>query len=200
VERVKPLLTSPHFYSYKRSYLIWNLASTEATYDYSYFDFQIVAFDLNRSLHLSIKSMLDICRSAAAWLLLDSSNVCVLHCSNGFVRTGISIACIFRYCELFPSAKAAFEYFVSRRTPLDKTWISNTTLRYLEYFDRILSSQGSVPNPFPLNLHRVILNCIPNFDGRGGCDPGMEVFQNGMLIYSSAMEIAEASLDFNLTR
>jgi hypothetical protein len=171
--------------------MIWNLASTEYNYDYSYFDYQIVSFDLNRSIHLSIKNLLDICRSAAAWLLLDQSNICIFHCTNGFSRTGIAIACLFRYCELFPSAKEAFDYFVSQRTPKDHTWISSTILRYLEYFDRILDLQGSVPNPFPLNLHRVILNSIPNFDGRGGCDPGMEIFQNGMLIYSSAMEIAE---------
>jgi hypothetical protein len=64
-------------------------------------------------------------------------------------------------------------------------------LRYLQYFDNIMDLQGTVPNPFKLQLHRVILNTVPNFDSYGGCEPEMEIFQDGLLIYSSNIEMAE---------
>jgi len=48
-----------------------------------------------------------------------------------------------------------------------------------------MDSEGRVPNPFPLQLHQIIINSIPNFNNDGGCDPVLEISQNGKLVYSS---------------
>jgi hypothetical protein len=58
-----------------------------------------------------------------------------------------------------------------------------------------LTLDGKVPSVIPLQLHQVILTTVPDFDGRGGCDPGIEVYQEGRLVYSSAIRKAEISLE-----
>jgi hypothetical protein len=57
----------------------------------------------------------------------------------------------------------------------------------MHYFDDILSLQGKVPNSSPLRMHSVILNTIPNFDGHGGLNPVLEIYQSGKLISSTAV-------------
>ena len=54
-----------------------------------------------------------------------------------------------------------------------------------------MAMNGRVPNSASLQLHQVIINTIPNFDGRGDCEPGVEVILNGRLIYSSISRLAE---------
>lgn len=53
--------------------------------------------------------------------------------------------------------------------------------------------KGNLPNPQPLQLHQIIVNTVPNFDGNGGCQPGIEIFQNGRLIFSSIIGANQSS-------
>lgn len=117
---------------------------------------------------------------------------------NGVGRTSILISCYLRYAELFQDTLEALDYFVERRTPTDRSWISVSQLRYLTYFNTLMNMDGEIPNAFPLKIHRIILNGIPNFDNRGGCMPGIilcfwlmrgvEIYQSGRLIYSVMCE------------
>lgn len=171
--------------------MIWNLGAPDTKYDPSPFHNQVLNFQLSKLLFPTLKTIFNICRSITAWLLLNQGNVAVVHCRNGKGRTGLGVACLLRYLELFDSAHEAFEYFVAKRTPGDTQWVTVTLRRYLRYFNDIFILGGRVPNPNPLQLHQVILNTVPNFDGLGSCEPGIEIYQNGKLTYSSAVRLAE---------
>ncbi|KAJ1550188.1 hypothetical protein HK405_001200, partial [Cladochytrium tenue] len=120
-----------------------------------------------------------------AWLSLDDANVAVVHCTNGVGRTGTAIACYLRYANIFEDASDAFNHFVRRRTPDDESWVGVSHRRYVQYFNNVILLNGGLPSPYPLQLHRVILNTVPDFDNNGSCNPGLEIYQNGRLVYSS---------------
>ena len=81
-----------------------------------------------------IKSHLEISRIVA-----------IVHCSNGKSRTGLAIACYLRYAGIFDNTLEAFEYFVNRRSPSDKSWVSVTQNRYLQYFENVVMGEGEIP-------------------------------------------------------
>lgn len=176
---------------YEKNYLIINLGSPDTKYDTVPFRNQAIAFPISKILTPTVKTLFNVVRSISAWLQLNNANVIVIQCKNGKSRSGLAIACFLRYCGLFDSAYESFEYFVGKRSKEDTTWISVTLKRYLRYFNDILILDGKVPNSIPLQLHQVILTTIPNFDGQGGCDPGIEVYQEGKLIYSSVVRLME---------
>jgi len=182
---------------FNRQYMIWNLAGhgagTSLLYDYTVFRHQVLTFDL-RPNTISLKMLFDIARSLATWIRLSSKNVAYVHCQNGKLRTGIALACYMRYVGLTTSASEAFQYFLQRRSANDKAWVTVTLERYLHYFDKTMELQGTMPNPYPLRLHQIIINTVPNFDGEGACDPILEIIQNGKLIYSSIFTHAGTSL------
>lgn len=178
---------------YERSYLILNFGSPDMKYDISPFRNQVVSFPVSKILALTVKMLFDACRSITAWLRMSKDNVVVIQCKNGKSRSGLVVACLLRYSGLFDSAHESLEYFRSKRSPNDQTWVSVTLKRYLRYFNDILILDGRVPSSVPLKLHQVILTTIPDFNGSGGCNPGIEVFQEGRLVYSSAIRLAAAN-------
>ena len=159
--------------------------TSQASYDKGVFDNQVMNFGLAKAYQMSLKTLLDICRSMHAWLSLDPGNVAVVHCTNGVGKTGVAISCYLRFSELFSDANEAFDYFVRRRTPDDDQWPTVSQRRYVQYMNNILMLNGSVPNPYALQLHRVILNSIPDYDDFGSCYPGIEIYQSSRLVYSS---------------
>lgn len=177
---------------YEKSYLIFNMSSTDLKYDLSPFKNQVVSFPISKVLTPTIRTLFDACRCMSAWLRLDPENVVIVQCRNGKARSGLLIACFLRYCGLFDTAYEALEFFVTKRCPQgDSSWITNTLKRYLRYFNDILILEGRIPSSIPLRLHQVIMTTIPNFDGHGSCDPGIEVYQEGSLIYSSLISQAQ---------
>ncbi|KAJ3289123.1 hypothetical protein HK104_007721, partial [Borealophlyctis nickersoniae] len=174
---------------YSNRYMIWNLAgdTTQGTYDTKPFNNQMVSFGLSKAYQMNMKTLFDICRSMHAWLSLDTRNVAVVQCTNGVGRTGVAISCYLRYADIFADANEAFDHFIARRTPTDSTWVTVGQRRYVQYFNNIMLLNGSLPNPHPLQLHRVMLNGIPNFDNQGGCNPGLEIYQSGKLVYSTVI-------------
>ncbi|KAJ3061213.1 hypothetical protein HK102_009192, partial [Quaeritorhiza haematococci] len=161
--------------------------TSQGMYDTTPFAGQVLTFGLSKAYQMSLKTLFDICRSMHAWLSLDTANVAVIHCTNGVGRTGVAIACYFRYAELFDDCMDAFDYFVYRRTPDDTSWVTVSQRRYVQYFNNVLLLGGSLPSPYPLKLHRIIINGIPNFDNAGSCNPGVEIYQTGKLVYSSVI-------------
>ncbi|KAJ3396825.1 hypothetical protein HDU92_001659 [Lobulomyces angularis] len=161
------------------NYLIWNLHDAE--YDSSILNYQVCCFPEQ----LSLKSILDICRSIHAHLSISKSNIALIHCQNGIQKTSIAIACYLRYANHFQNSVDSFRYFISKRTPHDQNWPTVTHYRYVQYFNNLMLLNGNLPNPLPLKLHSVELSTIPHFDNTGICTPGIEIFEGGTLIYSS---------------
>lgn len=130
---------------------------------------------------MSIKSLFDICRSIHAWMALDYQNVAVIHCTNGIGRTGVVIACYLRYIKLFDNSVKAFEYYMKRRTPEDYSWATINYKRYVQYFNNIMQLAGNPPNPYPLKLHSIVLNGIPDFDGKEAVTLGLRYTKRALL-------------------
>jgi hypothetical protein len=64
---------------------------------------QVVAMHLPRNAVMTLKHLFDIVRSLSAWLDIDSRHVAIVHCGNGFHRTGLAIAGYLRYADMFDS-------------------------------------------------------------------------------------------------
>ncbi|KAJ3307681.1 hypothetical protein HDU76_004444, partial [Blyttiomyces sp. JEL0837] len=174
---------------YPTKYMIWNLAgdTSQGDYDTGPFENQVVSFGLSKAYQMSLKTLFDICRSIHAWLSLDDSNIAVIHCTNGVGRTGVAISCYLRYADIFEDASEAFDHFIRRRTPDDESWVGVSQRRYVQYFNNVVLLNGSLPNPMGLAIQRVILNTVPDFDNAGSCNPGIEIYQSGKLVYSSVL-------------
>eukprot|EP00842_Homolaphlyctis_polyrhiza_P006494 jgi/Hompol1/6846/HPOL_001315-RA len=169
-------------------YMVWNLAgdTSHGSYDIEPLHNRVVAIPLSKAYNLNLKSIMEVCRSMHAWLSLDPANVAIVHCTTGVGRTGAAIACYLRFVEIIPDAKEAFEYYVYRRANGDRSWVTVSLERYIDYFNNLMILGGSVPSPYPLRLHRVIINGIPDFDGRGACNPGLEIYESGKLVFTTA--------------
>lgn len=180
---------------YEKNYLVFNFSSPDLRYDLAPFRNQVISYPTSKLLMISVRTLFAACRAMSSWLRLHPQNVVVVQCKNGKSRSGLVVACLLRYCGYFDTAQEAFDYFRSKRSSTDQSWVTVTLRRYLRYFNDILTLDGKVPSVVPLQLHQVILTTVPDFDGRGGCDPGIEVYQEGRLVYSSAIRKAELSLE-----
>ncbi|KAJ3039265.1 hypothetical protein HDV00_012353, partial [Rhizophlyctis rosea] len=140
---------------------------------------------------MNIKTLFDICRSIHAWLSLSTQNVAIVQCTNGVGRTGVAIACYLRYANLFLDANEAFKHFANRRTPGETDWNTVGQKRYVQYFNNVVYLGGALPNPYPIRLREIVLNGLPDFDNRGGCNPGLEIYQCGKLVFSSVVNANE---------
>ncbi|KAJ1548028.1 hypothetical protein HK096_006823 [Nowakowskiella sp. JEL0078] len=171
---------------YPNKYLIWNLAADTSYGDYnpSPFNNQILSFGMSKAFQLSIRTLFEICRSIHSWLTIDTTNVAIIHCANGVGRSGVAISCYLRFAEIFSDINEAFDFFQTCRTPFDKSWVSVSQLRFIQYFQNVILLNGNVPNAYPLRLHRLILNGVPRFH-HGTCNPGLEIYQCGKLVFST---------------
>jgi len=170
---------------YQKKFMIWNLS--DGTYDYSKFDNQVISFNVSKSL-FNLKVLIDICRSLFIWLSIDPGNVAIIHCNNGRNRTGIIVACFLYFSCIFPNVDEGFNYFIKRRCNGDRSWVTNTQRRYSKYFNGIFTYKGHLQNQYSLYMCSIILNGVPNFlPNNGGCNPGLEVYQCGKLIYNTTI-------------
>ncbi|KAK5667876.1 hypothetical protein QVD99_004927 [Batrachochytrium dendrobatidis] len=170
---------------YPQKYMIWNLAgdTAQGTYSSDSFHHRVLAFPLSKAFHLNIKTLLDFSRSIHAWLNLDPDNVAIVHCTNGLARTGLAIATYLRFADIIPDVKEAFDYFVYRRSKKDRSWVTVSMDRYINYMDHVMNTNGVVPNPDPIRLHHIVMNGIPNFDGKESSNPGIEIYESGKLVF-----------------
>ena len=157
---------------------------------------QAVDFRLPSRISPTIKILFDVSRSMAGWLVLSRKHVAMVQCKNGKARSLLAMSCFLRYIRLVESTADGLELLLKQRCPgVDvKTFVDGlgpTFKRYLRYFNDIIAMDGRVPNAIGMQLHQIIVNTVPNFDGKGDCDPGVDVAVNGHQVYSSISRLAE---------
>lgn len=166
-------------------FMIINLS--DRSYDYSLFGDQVIEFKFPGYPSPPLDKIFNICRSMDSWLRADVQNVIAVHCQTGRGRTMTMISCYLAWARIFPTARAALEHISKiRRNPIEKLLVP-TQLRYIDYFDRLLSQK--FPSPHPIRIERIIVNTIPNFASSNssvqGCRPCLQIFKHSKLLYSS---------------
>ncbi|GLE04203.1 hypothetical protein PINS_up013114 [Pythium insidiosum] len=148
-------------------YMIWNLS--EETYDYTFFENQVLEFNFPGHPAPPLGLMFKICSSIESWLEADEKNIAAVHCLTGKGRTGTVIACYLAWVGQFPNAMEALEYVAEQRNSSVEKLTIPSQRRYIQYFTNVMD--GVKPRSSPLLLRRVIMNTIPVFGRRTALEP-----------------------------
>ncbi|KAL5209332.1 hypothetical protein ABZP36_004955 [Zizania latifolia] len=123
---------------HKGKYKVYNLCS-ERLYDASLFEGKVACFPFDDHNCPPIQLVISFCYSAYSWLKEDIENVVVVHCKAGKARTGLMISSLLLYLKFFPTAEESIEYYNQKRCVDGKGLILPSQIRYVKYFERILT-------------------------------------------------------------
>lgn len=174
---------------YRDCYSIWNFGGPESVCSPGLFSHRIIQMTLPRSHYPMLKQLFHICHGILGWLQLSSENIVVVQCNDGFTRSALIVSCLLRFAGAFASTFEALDWFCQQRNP--STLCANdprqnpTIKRFLRYFHDTIVLSGRIPQPQPLRLYQIIVTTVPNFDGEGGCQAGLELFVGHSLVYST---------------
>ncbi|XP_071729961.1 phosphatidylinositol 3,4,5-trisphosphate 3-phosphatase and protein-tyrosine-phosphatase PTEN2A-like [Rutidosis leptorrhynchoides] len=123
---------------HKDKYKVYNLCS-ERLYDASLFEGKVASFPFDDHNCPPIQLIISFCQSAYSWLKQDIENVVVVHCKAGMARTGLMISSLLLYLKFFPTAEESISYYNQKRCVDGKGLILPSQIRYVKYFERILT-------------------------------------------------------------
>ncbi|XP_031480074.1 phosphatidylinositol 3,4,5-trisphosphate 3-phosphatase and protein-tyrosine-phosphatase PTEN2A-like [Nymphaea colorata] len=123
---------------HKGKYKVYNLCS-ERLYDASLFEGKVACFPFDDHNCPPIQLIISFCQSAYAWLKEDIENVVVVHCKAGMARTGLMISSLLLYLKFFPTAEESISYYNQKRCVDGKGLVLPSQIRYVKYFERILT-------------------------------------------------------------
>ncbi|KAK6151203.1 hypothetical protein DH2020_016135 [Rehmannia glutinosa] len=130
---------------HKGKYKVYNLCS-ERLYDASLFEGKVASFPFDDHNCPPIHLIKLFCQSAYSWLKEDILNVVVVHCKAGKARTGLMICSLLLFLKFFPSAEECISYYNQQRCTDGKGLILPSQIRYVKYFERILTQfDGETP-------------------------------------------------------
>ncbi|XP_030486018.2 phosphatidylinositol 3,4,5-trisphosphate 3-phosphatase and protein-tyrosine-phosphatase PTEN2A [Cannabis sativa] len=123
---------------HKGKYKVYNLCS-ERLYDASLFEGKVATFPFDDHNCPPIQLITSFCQSAYSWLKEDIQNVVVVHCKAGMARTGLMICSLLLFLKFFPTAEEAMDYYNQKRCVDGKALTLPSQIRYVKYFERILT-------------------------------------------------------------
>ncbi|GER30920.1 Phosphatidylinositol-3,5-trisphosphate 3-phosphatase anddual-specificity protein phosphatase PTEN [Striga asiatica] len=130
---------------HKGKYKVYNLCS-ERLYDASLFEGKVATFPFDDHNCPPIELIKLFCQSAYSWLKEDIVNVVVVHCKAGKARTGLMICSLLLFLKFFPSAEECINYYNQQRCIDGKGLILPSQIRYVKYFEQILTQfNGETP-------------------------------------------------------
>nr|GEY69979.1 phosphatidylinositol 3,4,5-trisphosphate 3-phosphatase and protein-tyrosine-phosphatase PTEN2A [Tanacetum cinerariifolium] len=119
-------------------YKVYNLCS-ERLYDASLFEGKVASFPFDDHNCPPIQLIISFCHSAYSWLKEDIENVVVVHCKAGMARTGLMITSLLLYLKFFPTAEESIDYYNQKRCVDGKGLVLPSQIRYVKYFERVLT-------------------------------------------------------------
>ncbi|KAF3435450.1 hypothetical protein FNV43_RR22539 [Rhamnella rubrinervis] len=123
---------------HKDKYKVYNLCS-ERLYDASLFEGKVACFPFDDHNCPPTQLIISFCQSAYSWLKEDIENVVVVHCKAGMARTGLMISSLLLYLKFFPTAEESMDYYNQKRCFDAKGLVLPSQIRYVKYFERILT-------------------------------------------------------------
>ncbi|XXG63819.1 hypothetical protein AAC387_Pa05g1921 [Persea americana] len=123
---------------HRGKYKVYNLCS-ERLYDASLFEGKVACFPFDDHNCPPIQLITSFCQSAYSWLKEDIENVVVVHCKAGMARTGLMISSLLLFLKFFPTAEESIEYYNQKRCVDGKGLVLPSQIRYVKYFERILT-------------------------------------------------------------
>ncbi|KAL3538852.1 hypothetical protein ACH5RR_002218 [Cinchona calisaya] len=123
---------------HKDKYKVYNLCS-ERLYDASLFEGKVASFPFDDHNCPPVQLIISFCQSAYSWLKEDIENVVVVHCKAGMARTGLMISSLLLYLKFFPTAEESIDYYNQKRCFDGKALVLPSQIRYVKYFERILT-------------------------------------------------------------
>ncbi|KAF6176169.1 hypothetical protein GIB67_023460 [Kingdonia uniflora] len=123
---------------HKGKYKVYNLCS-ERLYDASLFEGKVACFPFDDHNCPPIQLIISFCQSAYSWLKEDIENVVVVHCKAGMARTGLMISSLLLFLKFFPTAEESIDYYNQKRCVDGKGLVLPSQIRYVKYFERILT-------------------------------------------------------------
>ena len=174
------------------NYLVFNLS--ERRYDISKLNNQVLDFGWPDHLAPSLDRLCSICKSISSWLDSDSKHVAVVHCVGGKGRTGVVIAAYLHYSSICNTPGSALDKFAMQRFFNEKHGVNQPSQRrYVYYFADLLAGQLIAHNK-PVVITRIVLQGIPNCDGKGGCKLYFKFYQNLKPLYTTSVYEATHNL------
>lgn len=132
---------------HKNKYKVYNLC-LERLYDASLFEGKVASFPFDDHNCPPIQLIISFCQSAYSWLKEDIENVVVVHCKAGMARTGLMISSLLLFLKFFPTAEESMDYYNQKRCVDGKGLVLPSQIRYVKYFERILTYfNGECPPP-----------------------------------------------------
>ncbi|PIA56592.1 hypothetical protein AQUCO_00700736v1 [Aquilegia coerulea] len=119
-------------------YKVYNLCS-ERLYDASLFEGKVACFPFDDHNCPPTQLIISFCQSAYSWLKEDIENVVVVHCKAGMARTGLMISSLLLFLKFFPTAEESIDYYNQKRCVDGKGLVLPSQIRYVKYFERILT-------------------------------------------------------------
>ncbi|KAK1383236.1 phosphatidylinositol 3,4,5-trisphosphate 3-phosphatase and protein-tyrosine-phosphatase PTEN2A-like [Heracleum sosnowskyi] len=130
---------------HKGKYKVYNLC-TERLYDAALFGGKVACFPFDDHNSPPIHLILLFCQSCYSWLKENILNVVVVHCKAGRARTGLMICSLLLYLKLFATAEECIDHYNQKRCVDGKGLIKPSQIRYVKYFERILTNfNGETP-------------------------------------------------------
>ncbi|KAJ0238319.1 Phosphatidylinositol 3,4,5-trisphosphate 3-phosphatase and protein-tyrosine-phosphatase PTEN2A [Hirschfeldia incana] len=123
---------------HKGKYKVYNLCS-ERLYDVSLFEGKVASFPFDDHNCPPIHLITSFCQSAYSWLKEDIENVVAVHCKAGMARTGLMICSLLLYLKFFPTAEECMDFYNQKRCVDAKGLVLPSQIRYVKYFERILT-------------------------------------------------------------
>lgn len=172
-DEVKRFFSQRHGGHYK----VYNLCS-ERSYtkeDSQFEDVEIFPFDDHNPCALQMLEL--FCENVHDFLSRNPENVVAIHCKAGKGRTGLAVVSYLLYAGIEVTTEEALEKYAKNRTSDGKGVTIPSQIRYVYYFERLLSTEDNVICS-TYQISHVRVATIPKWKSNvtgGGCMPYLKI-------------------------